>query len=178
MEHLTKTTQNIQPNLTVISMDNPTGRVIKIGNVTIGLMGLDTSLNKALAEKMNANAATDFIYDMIEEQNYIPNGMIKQYKEAIKREYQKLQGIKDEDNKGLIIRIFGTGCTVCNTIHAMVIDAMMREGIAADIEMIHDPDEIGRHGVMSTPAIMINGQIKVSGRQPTPAQLQDWLSNP
>ena len=56
-----------------------------------------------------------------------------------------------------------------------MIEALDRLGLAADVEQIHDPDEIGRAGVLSTPALMINGQIKSSGLMPTPIQIEQWV---
>lgn len=159
-------------------MDNPAGRMIKIGTTSIGLVGLDIALNKAFAEKMSIDEAAAFIFNRVKDQNYIPTGLEKQYIDAIGHEYKKLLGLESGKDNNLVIRIFGTGCVVCKSIHAMVIDAMMRAGVAADIEMIDDPDEIGRHGILSTPAIMINGQVKIAGSQPTPIQLEEWLQNP
>lgn len=52
---------------------------------------------------------------------------------------------------------------------------MMEANVAADIHMIHDPDEIGRHGIIATPALMINGRVKMAGIHPTPVQLKTWL---
>jgi len=159
-------------------MDTPASRMIKIGTTAIGLMGLDIALNKALAQKMGLDEAAVFVFEQIKNQNYIPAGLEKKYTKAIGTEYKKLLGVEDGQNDSLVVRIFGTGCLVCNSIHAMVIDAMMRAGVAADIEMIDDPDEIGRHGILATPAIMINNRVKIAGSQPTPAQLEEWLSNP
>ncbi len=101
--------------------------------------------------------------------------MAEKYKSALLREYKKLQGMETEEDGDLIIRIFGTGCITCNGLRDAVIDAMMKANIAADIDMIHDPDEIGRHGILATPALMINGQVKIAGIHPTPVQLTEWL---
>ena len=151
--------------------------MIKIGTASIGLVGLDIALNQALSTNLSAEKATIFVFDHIQKRNYIPAGLEKQYRESISREYRKLLGHDPAADEGLVIRIFGTGCIVCQSIHTMVIDAMMRAGVAADIEMISDPDEIGRSGITATPAIMINDQIKIAGSQPTPAQLEDWLTH-
>jgi hypothetical protein len=48
-------------------------------------------------------------------------------------------------------------------------------GLAADIEQIHDPDEIGRAGIVRTPALMINNRLKSSGLLPTRAQIEYWI---
>jgi len=156
-------------------MDTPTQRMLKIGKASIGLIGLDIALNKALADELNIDLAADFLFSAVKSKNYIPAGMEVKYKDALLREYKKLQGLETEEDGDLIIRIFGTGCITCNGLRDAVIDAMMKANVAADIDMIHDPDEIGRHGILATPALMINGKVKIAGIHPTPVQLTDWL---
>jgi len=156
-------------------MDIPTQRMLKIGKASIGLIGLDIALNKALANKTSIVDAPDYLFNAIKNKNYIPAGMADKYKIALLREYKKLQGMETEDDEELVIRIFGTGCITCNGLRDAVIDAMMKAGVAADIDMIHDPDEIGRHGILATPALMINGRVKTAGIHPTPVQLNEWL---
>lgn len=156
-------------------MDTPTQRMLKIGKATIGLIGLDIALNKALAEKIPVDDIDEHLFQEIRTQNYVPPGMTDEYKAALKREYRKLLGEDVGVDDDLIIRIFGTGCISCNSLRDAVIDAMMRADIAADIHMIHEPDEIGRHGIMATPALMINGVVKIAGIHPTPVQLEAWL---
>ncbi|MCI5224688.1 MAG: thioredoxin family protein, partial [Candidatus Electrothrix sp. AR4] len=75
----------------------------------------------------------------------------------------------------LVIRIFGTGCVSCNSLQILVIEILDRLKLAADIEQIHDPDEIGRAGITMTPALMINGKVKSTGLLPTPAQVEQWI---
>ncbi len=156
-------------------MDTPTQRTLKVGKATIGLVGLDIALNKALAENISPEDAAEFLYRAIQGQNYIPDGLAEDYRRALEREYRRLLGEEQEADQDLTIRIFGTGCISCNGLRDAVIDAMMQAGVAADIHMIHDPDEIGRHGITATPALMINGQVKIAGIHPTPVQLKEWL---
>lgn len=156
-------------------MDTPTQRMLKVGKATIGLIGLDIALNKALAEDIPADESAEYLYRAIKGQNYIPGGMTSTYKAALEREYRRLLGEDLADDGDLIIRVFGTGCISCNSLRDAVIDAMMQAGIAADIHMIHEPDEIGRHGITATPALMINGKVKIAGIHPTPVQLEQWL---
>lgn len=156
-------------------MDTPTQRMIRVGTTSIGLMGLDTALNKALADNMDPAQATEFAFNAISEQNYIPTGMREKYRQAIDREYRKLLGHPVEQTGGLTIRILGSGCISCNGLQTMVIDAMERAGVAADIEQIHDRDEIGRLGVTATPALIINDRVRIAGIKPTLAQVEAWI---
>ncbi len=158
-----------------VDMDSPTGRMIRIGKTAIGLIGVDIALNKALAAAMSFEQAVNFIFQTVKEQNYIPPTMVDQYQAAIGREYRKILGLNDEQEQGLIIRILGPGCVSCNGLLTMVINAMEKAGVAADIEQIHEPDEIWRLGVTITPALMINGRVLIAGIQPTPAQVEEWI---
>jgi len=56
-----------------------------------------------------------------------------------------------------------------------VIEIMNDIDVAADVFQVHDLDEIGRFGIMRTPALVINGHVKCAGRLPTRAQVEGWL---
>lgn len=157
------------------SMDAATSRTIRIGTANIGLVGLDLAINEAVAKELSEAEAMDFLYLSIKEKNYVPPAMEEKYKVALFKEYAKhLQGETGND-EGLVFRIFGPGCVSCNGLQNLVIEVLADMNIAADIEQIHDPDEIGRAGVLQTPALMINGRLKSSGLLPTRAQLEQWV---
>jgi small redox-active disulfide protein 2 len=75
----------------------------------------------------------------------------------------------------LIVRIFGTGCLSCNGLQKLIIEVLADMNIGADIEQIHDLDEIGRAGILQTPALMINNRLKSSGLLPTRSQIEHWI---
>lgn len=156
-------------------MDAATSRFIRIGSTSIGLVGLDTALNNAAADNMEEQQAVDFIFEQIKDKNYIPSGSTEKYRQALLTEYRKHCNLEQQDGDILVIRIFGKGCVSCNSIQTLLIEVLDRMGIAADIEQIYDPDEIGRAGVLMTPALMINGRIKSAGLQPTRAQVEQWI---
>jgi hypothetical protein len=162
-----------QNNTTVV--DAATSRTIRIGTCNIGLIGLDLAMNKARKRAMTEAEAMDFLFHAVQEKNYIPAGMEEQYKIALFKEYAKLLHGKDGNDEGLMIRIFGPGCISCNGLQDLVIEVLAAMNIAADIEQIHDIDEIGRAGILQTPALMINGRLKSSGLLPTRAMLEQWL---
>ena len=150
-------------------------RKIKIGTVSVGLIGLEVAISKAISSKLPEEEALDLIYNHVKKENYIPVTVQKQYREALKKEYRRLVEGSGQDKSDLVIRILGPGCVSCNKLNTMIFDIMQRRGIAADIRQIHDLDEIWRHGVISTPALIINGDIKCSGRMPSPAEVEKWL---
>lgn len=155
-------------------MDTATQRFIRIGTANIGLIGLDIALNSITQQEVSEAEAVAFLFAEIKRQNYIPPGNTEKYKEALLTAYRKHCNIAIEE-EGLVIRIFGTGCVSCNNLQSLVIETLARLKLAADIEQIHDPDEIGRAGVTITPALMINGTLKSSGLMPTPVQVEQWI---
>lgn len=108
-------------------------------------------------------------------QNYIPATAADVYQKAIENEITRLRGGGQKDVGELVIRILGPGCVSCNNLQKMVIEIMVSMEVAADVFQVHDPDEIGRFGVMLTPALVINGEMKCAGRLPTRAQVEMWI---
>lgn len=156
-------------------MDAATSRTIRIGTANIGLIGLDKALNHAASAKMTENEAVDYLYTAVSRENYIPPGAENRYRAALRAEFRNHMNIDIRQPAGLVIRIFGTGCISCNNLQAQVIEVLSAMNLAADIEQIHDPDEIGRQGIIMTPALMINGKVKSGGRPPTPSRIEQWI---
>lgn len=148
---------------------------ITIGRATVGLIGLEQAMQQAISRNMTAYEATDFLFNAVSRENYIPAAATNLYREALRREYQMAVSGGPQSPQQLTIKILGPGCVSCNKLNAMIFDIMQRLDIAADIEQIHDLDEIWRHGVITTPALIINGRIKCSGRIPPPAEVEQWL---
>lgn len=157
-------------------MTDPIQKKIKIGKATIGLIGLDQAMLKALEQTLAPEEATEFLYTAISQKNYIPASAVQEYKQALKKEYLRAQSGESLEHQQMTIKILGPGCVSCNKMNTMIFDIMQRLDIAADIEQIHDLDEIWRLGVISTPALIINGEIQCSGRMPTPAEIEQWLT--
>jgi len=74
------------------------------------------------------------------------------------------------------IEILGPGCTRCKTLYERAETAAKELGIAYEIEKVTDLNVIMGYRVMSTPAMVVNGELKVSGRVPAPAELKEMLS--
>ena len=66
--------------------------------------------------------------------------------------------------KNLTVKVFGSGCKNCQTLHKNVIDSLSELGISADVEYITDLQKIMEEGIMSMPALMVNGEIVSSGK--------------
>jgi len=74
------------------------------------------------------------------------------------------------------IQILGMGCTKCQKMAQTAEEAAKALGIAYEIEKVSDMKLIMSFGVMTTPALVVDGVVKVSGRIPAPAELRKMLS--
>lgn len=157
------------------TQDIPAPRTIRIGTASVGLFGLDLALNQALARQLPDEEAADFLFAAVAGTNYIPPATEQAYREALLREYRRRQGLGTGPLHGLTIRVLGSGCVTCNTLSAMLFEALQKFGLAADMESVHDLDEIWRFGVTKTPALIINGKVKCAGRMPSPIEVHNWV---
>jgi len=75
------------------------------------------------------------------------------------------------------IKILGTGCVNCNNLETNTRTAMAELGLDVEIDKVTDPGEIVSWGVMSTPALVIDDEVVVSGRVPPADQIKLLLSS-
>ncbi len=76
----------------------------------------------------------------------------------------------------LEIKVLGPGCANCKRLEQMAERAISELGLQATILKVTDYEEIMDLGVMSTPGLVINGQVVVSGRLPLMQEVSDWLA--
>ena len=62
------------------------------------------------------------------------------------------------------IEILGTGCPKCKKLLANTQEALNILGIGADVKKVEDLKEIMKHGVMITPALVVDGEVKSTGK--------------
>ena len=156
-------------------METPLQRTIRIGNITVGLLGLDIALVQLSGMDVSEDEAVEFLFEQVSRKNYIPKHAVKPYKEALRNEYRHYRNLDKSDRHGLTIRVLGRPCVTCNKLKTMLIDILQKKNIAADIEDVQDLDEIWRYGVTKTPALIINGALKSAGIQPSRVQLEKWI---
>jgi small redox-active disulfide protein 2 len=73
------------------------------------------------------------------------------------------------------IKILGTGCATCQKLEQLTSDAIESVGADFVIDKVTDPGEIAGWGVMSTPALVIDGDVVFSGRLPSEEQIAALL---
>lgn len=64
----------------------------------------------------------------------------------------------------MIIKVLGSGCANCKKLEAHTIEAVKALGIEASVEKVEDIQGILAYGVMSTPALVVDEQVKSMGR--------------
>ncbi|MBD2315804.1 thioredoxin family protein [Phormidium tenue] len=75
------------------------------------------------------------------------------------------------------IEILGTGCKKCQQLESNAKQAVAKLKLTAEVLHITDPVEIAMRGVMSTPAMTINGKVVCKGQVISPEQIQPLLQS-
>ena len=73
------------------------------------------------------------------------------------------------------IEILGTGCPKCKKTSELVKEAVKELGVSAEIIHVTDINKIIDYGVMVTPALVIDGEVKVAGKIPRKAEIINWI---
>lgn len=73
------------------------------------------------------------------------------------------------------IKILGTGCPKCKKLYEEVQHSVQRTGVTADVAKVENITDIMAFDVMMTPALVIDGKVKVSGRIPSATDLDTWI---
>lgn len=76
----------------------------------------------------------------------------------------------------MLIKILGSGCAKCNRLEQLTREAVAELGIEATFEHVKDMDKIMAYPIMTTPALVVDEAVKVSGRMPSRDELLGWLS--
>lgn len=75
------------------------------------------------------------------------------------------------------ISVLGTGCRKCVALKENAEKALKKLGVEADVQKIEDINEIVKFGVMSTPALAVDGEVKIVGKAASPEEIMAVLSN-
>ena len=160
-------------------MENKVTQIRVEGQMT-GVIGLESVLADIVQwakGKEDAEITAELLI-RIEKRNYIPSKIKEAYGKALLREYKKFIGEKVEEEaiSGLQVLILGPGCAQCSSLETNVRNVMAEMNLAGDLTHIEDIKEIGRYGVMGTPALIINGKVVAVGSVPEKRKIQQWLT--
>jgi small redox-active disulfide protein 2 len=73
------------------------------------------------------------------------------------------------------LQILGTGCAKCNALMVAAEKAAQEAGVPYEIEKVADLNRIMSFGVMMTPALVVDGAVKVSGKVPSVEDIKKLL---
>jgi small redox-active disulfide protein 2 len=75
------------------------------------------------------------------------------------------------------IRVFGPGCVKCQKLAENTMEAVRLSGVDATVEEIHDITALVMQGVLTTPALMIDGKIEMAGHVASVPQVQELIAS-
>ena len=76
------------------------------------------------------------------------------------------------------LQVLGTGCPKCALLTERVESAAKELGLDYELEKVTEIGRIVELGVVATPALVVDGEIRVAGRVPSTARLEELLANP
>ncbi|MGZ3536004.1 MAG: thioredoxin family protein [Thermodesulfobacteriota bacterium] len=73
------------------------------------------------------------------------------------------------------IEVLGMGCANCNRLYQNAVEAAKQSGKEVEITKVEDIKAIMGYGVMSTPALVIDGVVKTTGKIPKVEEIKGWI---
>ena len=74
------------------------------------------------------------------------------------------------------IEVLGSGCPKCQKLESLVKEAVSKHNIDAEVTHVYDINKILEYGVMVTPALVVDGELKISGKLPGENELFKAIS--
>lgn len=75
------------------------------------------------------------------------------------------------------VEILGVGCHKCDKLHALVLEIVKKHAIDADVIKVEDLKVFAQYGVFMTPALVIDGEVKVAGKVPKESEIFTWMKS-
>ena len=153
---------------------------IKVNRRSVGIVGLEAAMAdmpEEYAERPDHEIGSG-LFKRLSRKNYIPDRLRPDYTKAFLREFKKSLGkpYEEEVSEALDIKVLGPGCVQCGRLERELMEVMAEMNLSADLDHVTDIKEIGRYGIMGTPALIINGKVMSVGRVPPKGKIKEWLS--
>ena len=74
------------------------------------------------------------------------------------------------------IEILGTGCPKCKKTKEVIEKVLKETGVEAEVVKVEDFETILNYGVMVTPAVVIDGEVKLAGKAPDEKDIRKWIT--
>lgn len=75
------------------------------------------------------------------------------------------------------IKVIGPGCSFCEKLETLCREVVAENGIEARIEKVTDMSKFADYGILLTPGLVINGEVKASGKIPVKPTLAHWIQD-
>jgi hypothetical protein len=152
---------------------------IRVKGNLVGIVGLPDvmeAMKPDYSERSEAVIGKEMI-SRLAAHNYIPDSAREHYVRALVREFQIFLGkpVEEEEIGGLEVLILGPGCAQCSRLEADVRDVMAQMNAPGELIHVTDLREIGKYGVMGTPALIINKKVVSVGTMPEKRKICQWL---
>jgi len=73
------------------------------------------------------------------------------------------------------IEVLGMGCANCSRLYQNAVEAAKQSGKAVEVTKVEDIETITGYGVLSTPALVIDGVVKTTGKVPKVEEIKGWI---
>ena len=73
------------------------------------------------------------------------------------------------------IEVLGMGCANCNKLYQNALEAVRQSGKEVQVVKVEDIQKIMSYGVLSTPALVIDGVVKAAGKLPKAEEIKAWI---
>jgi small redox-active disulfide protein 2 len=152
---------------------------IRLGSTQVGILGMMQAFQE-IARSYSGQSDEELgptLLTRLRKQNYISKSAEVEYTNALVREFRKFMGhpCEEELSGALLVQVLGPGCSQCDRLEPVVMDALTELNLPASVEHVTDLKEIARHGVVGTPALLINGKVVSMGRVPPSDKVKEWL---
>lgn len=75
----------------------------------------------------------------------------------------------------MLIKILGSGCAKCQRLEQLTREVVAELGLTASFEHVREMDRIMAYPIMTTPALVVDEEVKASGRIPSKEEIAGWL---
>jgi small redox-active disulfide protein 2 len=75
----------------------------------------------------------------------------------------------------ITVKVLGSGCANCKRLEEITRKAIQNLAIEAEFIKVTDFQEIADHGILSTPGLIVNGEVVSSGRIPSSTEITTWI---
>lgn len=73
------------------------------------------------------------------------------------------------------IKVLGPGCAKCDKTEKLVKEVIQETGVDAEVEKVTDMMQIASYGVFGTPSVIVDGNVKCTGKVPKKSDVLSWL---